>query len=244
MSWLGLLLIGIALLDIIFSATRRGRFSEVLTATVVIGLALASGFTASQEILPVIGIVVVVVAYGESLTYAFATRQFALPLVLVAVALIVGFVLAGLAPQAGGPLEAVVGDSPFRSIADLSADRFLLATGVILMQLSTANVVVRLVLGLFDARRPTHFAGSGVPPILKGGSLLGPLERLFILGLGLAGQVTAAGILIAARGLPELQGTRGDPSKESDERAAAQYTLVGCFVSWAVALMGLAIATA
>ena len=48
---------------------------------------------------------------------------------------------------------------------------------------------------------------------LRGGRLLGPMERVLILGLGLAGQLTAAGLVIAAKGLirfPELQAKRDD----------------------------------
>ena len=84
---------------------------------------------------------------------------------------------------------------------------------------------------------------------LRGGRLLGPLERLFILGLGLAGQVTAASLVIAAKGLirfPELQSSSraDDDGAAPDMRihALTQYFLVGSFVSWLVALGGLLLA--
>ena len=78
---------------------------------------------------------------------------------------------------------------------------------------------------------------------LKGGRLLGPLERLFILGLGLAGQVTAAGLVIAAKGLirwPELSAYSREEESHIDK--VTEYFLVGSFVSWLVALTGLAMA--
>jgi hypothetical protein len=70
---------------------------------------------------------------------------------------------------------------------------------------------------------------------LKGGRLLGPMERVFILGLGLAGHLTAASIVIAAKGLlrfPELQSRR----EQVRIHQLTEYFLVGSFVSWLVAL--------
>ena len=53
------------------------------------------------------------------------------------------------------------------------------------VQLSTGNVLVRLVLSATGTMRPDAPGGvQGPARTLKGGRLLGPLERLFILGLG------------------------------------------------------------
>ena len=113
----------------------------------------------------------------------------------------------------------------------------LVASGVVLAQLATANVVVRLVL---DA--------VGVPATsnekqLKGGRVLGPMERLFIVGLGAVGELTAAAVVIAAKGLlrfPELQRAqqRLPPAGPS---GVTEYFLVGSFASWLVALGGAAL---
>jgi hypothetical protein len=73
------------------------------------------------------------------------------------------------------------------------------------------------------------------------------MERLVILGLGLAGQLTAAGLVIAAKGLirfPELQAKRSETTSVDgvgiDE--VTEYFLVGSFVSWILALASLALA--
>ena len=77
--------------------------------------------------------------------------------------------------------------------------------------------------------------------------LLGPMERVLILGLGLAGQLGAAGLVIAAKGLirfPELQSKRSD-SVAVDGAGIDQvteYFLVGSFVSWLLALGSLVLA--
>lgn len=108
----------------------------------------------------------------------------------------------------------------------------VVAGGALLLQLATANIVVRL---LLDA--------VGVPATanekkLKGGRLLGPMERIFIVGLGAIGETTAAAIVVAAKGLlrfPELQaGTRAGPSD------VTEYFLIGSFASWLLGLVGVA----
>ena len=131
-------------------------------------------------------------------------------------------------------LPARLGDTV---LARWPASDVVVATGVVLAQLASANVVVRLVL---DA--------VGVPATsnekqLKGGRVLGPMERLFIVGLGAVGELTAAALVIAAKGLlrfPELQRAQQQlpPDGPSD---VTEYFLVGSFASWLVALGGAAL---
>ena len=64
------------------------------------------------------------------------------------------------------------------------------------------------------------------------------MERVFIVGLGLAGNLIAASIVIAAKGLlrfPELQ-SKGEQVRI---HRLTEYFLVGSFVSWLVALASL-----
>jgi hypothetical protein len=113
--------------------------------------------------------------------------------------------------------------------------------GVVLLQLATGNQLVRLVLGTVGVVRP-----AGQPQAsdrLKGGRLLGPMERMLILSLGMGGQVGAAGAVVAAKGLirfPELnaqKGRNGDVGIDT----VTEYFLVGSFASWLLALAGLAL---
>ncbi|GAB3605858.1 hypothetical protein GCM10027413_12670 [Conyzicola nivalis] len=75
---------------------------------------------------------------------------------------------------------------------------------------------------------------SPVPFVeLKGGRFIGPLERLFLLALVLAGQFTAIAALVAAKGIirfPEI-------SKDTTGGSKAEYFLVGSFASWALVLL-------
>jgi hypothetical protein len=138
----------------------------------------------------------------------------------VVVGLLAGGALETEPSRLAGPLGAVPGDV------------LLLVAGVGLLQLSTANIAVRL---LLDA---VGVPASANEKKLKGGRMLGPMERLFIVGLGLAGQLTAAAVVVAAKGLlrfPELQ--RG--SAEGGPSDVTEYFLIGSFASWLLALAGL-----
>lgn len=186
----------------------------------------------------------------------------------------------------GGPLATGLTRSPLVPTG-VDAARVLLVLALLLAQLSTGNRVVRDVLTVADVYLPAtvapgegrafgslqgaHVLRAGEPD-LKGGRLLGPMERLLILGLGLAGELTAAGIVVAAKGLvrwPELSragrrdrerdGVAGDPppgvedARRTPARRArprrgpdidqiTEYFLVGSFTSWMVALAALALA--
>lgn len=102
------------------------------------------------------------------------------------------------------------------------ADRAILVGGLFLIMLATGNTIVRLVLAAVGATPPERSHRPDPSKTLKGGRILGPLERVFILGLGLAGQFTAAGLVIAAKGLirwPELT-AQADPHHVSPGPAA------------------------
>ena len=113
-------------------------------------------------------------------------RHQALPLTVFGVAVVVLFLLSALGSDAAGLIAywlTWVG-------LDAGPNRAVMVVGVMLAQLATANTLVRLVLGSVGSVKPV-----GQPQAsdqLKGGRLLGPMERLLIVGLGLAGQLTMA----------------------------------------------------
>jgi hypothetical protein len=126
---------------------------------------------------------------------------------------------------------------------DVDPDRLLMVIGVTLLQLSTGNQLVRLVLGSVGAVKP---AGEPQPSDkLKGGRLLGPMERLLILGLGLAGQLAAATAVVAAKSIirfPEINAQKARENGNIGIDEVTEYFLVGSFASWIIALGGLALA--
>lgn len=116
--------------------------------------------------------------------------------------------------------------------------------GVVLVQFATANQLVRLVLGSVGAVRP---AGEPQPSDrLKGGRLLGPMERLLILSLGVGGQVAAASAVVAAKGIirfPELNAQKNRNGGVGIDEVT-EYFLVGSFTSWLLALGGITLVLA
>jgi hypothetical protein len=143
----------------------------------------------------------------------------------------------------GSPVDGIVARwaswaaLPLRTV---SPTQLLMAIGVVLLQLVTGNQLVRLVLSSVGAVRP---AGEPQPSDrLKGGRLLGPMERLLILGLGLGGQLAAASAVVAAKSIirfPEINAQKARENGTIGIDDVTEYFLVGSFASWIVALGGL-----
>jgi hypothetical protein len=242
MSWVALLLIGLGVTDLVHSLRHRPLLPECVGAAVLVGVALLAGLVHLADLAAVVVLVLVTLGWGRTVTRGFGRNRPAIPLTLLAVALLLTILCSPWAGTAGGPLQDWLDDATLPALQGLSAGRLLLVTGAALVQLSTGNVVVRLVLSATHTISPMRQdTPSGPEQELKGGRLLGPMERLVIFGCGLSGALTAAGVVIAAKGLlrfPELQSRRG----EDRIHLLTEYFLVGSFVSWLVALGALVLA--
>ncbi|MFG6476405.1 hypothetical protein ACFXP7_08435 [Microbacterium sp. P06] len=137
--------------------------------------------------------------------------------------------------------------------------KLVLAAGVVAFLLESANIVVRVALQIERGDRartsvaapsptPVRRRGAGLlarlrrpvpvtPPAatkqLRGGRLIGPLERLFIVGLIFTSAVALVAAFIAAKGIvrfPEIQ-------KDNAGGTQAEYFLVGSMASWGIALL-------
>lgn len=252
MTWLAVWLLGVGVSDLLRAVDHPlvRRLAVPGGALVVVAVALLAGLNGIADLLVLVAALVPLfgwVALSErSLRRGGGHVEALLLLGGTAVSLVV---LSGLASAPGGLLGDWLGwaDLPFSD--HLSVERLLLVVGFSVANLATGNVIVRLVLVSVGALRPSaRSGGSGeTQPSekLKGGRLLGPMERVFILGLGLAGQITAASIVIAAKGLirfPELQSAKDDTTIKGDGiDEVTEYFLVGSFVSWLVALGSLAL---
>lgn len=256
MTWLAVWLVGIGLADLVRAAagtsTTALRLAAASGAVAVGVLAVLTDLTAPVD-LACLGVALVPLVLWVLLSAeatATGTGHWAALAALAAGAVWL-VALSGWASPAGGPLGTWLqwADLPLVG-AGAQPSHVLLVVGLILVNLATANVVVRLVLLGVGAMRPVlpPEAAAGPQPSdqLRGGRLLGPMERVLILGLGLAGQLTAAGLVIAAKGLirfPELQAKRDDRTSVDGVGidAVTEYFLVGSFVSWLVALVSLAL---
>jgi hypothetical protein len=164
------------------------------------------------------------------------------------------FLLASFAGVSALGVEAVSPDAlllrglrqlPFPLVAGATSNRALFVGGVLLMLFATSNAIVRLVLTAMGTRF------SNAEQRLRGGRVIGPLERVLIFGLGLAGEATAAALVIGAKGLlryPELNGLRGEsgaagPSARTID-VVTEYLLIGSLTSWLLALFPLVLVPA
>ena len=239
MSWIAVLLIGVALADLAHSVRPVRVLPECLGAIGAVLVGLLAGLTEPLDVLALVAVAAVVVAWGQTVTRGLGRGPAWPPLVLLGAALAVAVLVSGHASPAGGPVGDWLGGAAVPALASLDPDRALLLAGAFGVQLSTGNVLVRLVLAATGTVNPARHGQPDDPETkLKGGRLLGPMERVFILALALAGQVTAASIVVAAKGLlrfPELS------SRRDQERIhqLTEYFLVGSFVSWLVALASL-----
>lgn len=239
MSWLGVLLIGLAATDLTHSVWHVRALPQLVGVASALLVALAAGLTTGRDLAALSVVVLLVVLWGVTVTRGFGRGPVWLPLLVLGLAICLGVGFSGAATPAAGPLASWLDGVAVPLLHGLSADRFLLLVGALGIQLSTGNVIVRLVLKATGTLNPMR-DGSMPPTPMKGGRLLGPLERVFILALALAGQITAASIVVAAKGLlrfPELS-SRGE---QHHVHQMTEYFLVGSFVSWLVALSSLVV---
>jgi hypothetical protein len=151
--------------------------------------------------------------------------------------------LSGLASDVGGLVGRWSSWVDVPGVGDVGPNRLLMVVGAVLLQFVTGNQLVRLVLSSVGAVKPE---GQPQPSDkLKGGRLLGPMERLLIFGLGLAGQLAAATAVIAAKSIirfPEINAQKARENGNIGIDDVTEYFLVGSFASWIIALGGLALA--
>jgi hypothetical protein len=239
LSWIAVLLVGIAVADLAHSIRPMPFVNEGVGAFVAVWLGLVAGLTDWGDLVALAVIAVTVVLWRQTVTRAFGGSPAWVPLLVLGAALVVGVLTSPWASPAGGLLADWLDSVRVPILEGLSADRALLLTGVFLAQLSTGNAIVQLVLTTTGTTNPAEQHSAADPgQQLKGGRLLGPMERVFIVGLGLAGQLTAASIVVAAKGLLRWPELHSKPDQQWIHRLT-EYFLVGSFVSWLVALSSL-----
>jgi hypothetical protein len=144
------------------------------------------------------------------------------PLAWILMVIIVLFAAGGSADPIGGDLKEWYSGLPVSFVAAVSVEQFVLAVGAVLFLLATANRVVRLVLEAAGTS-PTKGESS-----LRGGRLLGPMERLIVGAIVIAGDPAGAALVIAAKSLlrfPEIRDDAGQPD------SVTEYFLIGTFTS-------------
>ncbi|WP_221585652.1 hypothetical protein [Microbacterium sp. G2-8] len=208
----------------------------ILLSSAAVGVAL-QGFTVS-------GVVLALIAPAFALLWAATmhdddARAGFVPVLLVGVAVAVSAVII---PTRSDTIELAAGSVPLPLVV------LCVGSGLFLVQ--SSNLIVRTALrreavDLPDdpprgrwlwpfASRPADPPADVAPPrpTLRGGRMIGPLERLLIAGLVIAQGYHLIAALVAAKGIvrfPEI-------SRDRDRGTMAEYFLVGSMVSWALSL--------
>ena len=241
MTWWALIFGGVAVADLARSAWPGRSFAAPAAGGLFVVLAALMLGVHDRAVVLAVPILVLVVGWTLLTDRAARGGRAAWPLLWLGTGLGVAFIVPWPERSQLGAFQWWLDHSAPMVLVTRTPEAVLLMLAVGLMMLSTGNVLVRLILQASGTARP----GEASTPAsdLRGGRMLGPMERLFIYGLGLSGNFVAAGIVIAAKGLirwPELQSKRGAHTGGGAESIdeVTEYFLVGSFLSWMIALAG------
>ena len=154
----------------------------------------------------------------------------------LAATLIGAVFLTPLWPLAMRPgIENWISDLPFGVVEHLGSIRLVAMIGVMLFLTAPANSFVRgaLTVAGTDWRRSQKR--------LRGGRIIGVLERWLIFALATVGEPTAAALVVSAKSLlrfPELTrvGRDSDSGPSAEVDIVTEYFLLGSLLSWTLAL--------
>ncbi len=233
MIFLALGLIGFGVADLVRwspddeATPLRAGAAAVSGATAVGLVAALSGMAPAGVILAgVLSLAVLGLWVGYELIASDARSEYVLGLLIATLA---GLVAAsGQADPVGGDIAAWYGNLDFGFVHTVPVGQFLLGVGATLFLLATGNRIVRFTLAATESP-----ADKG-EDALRGGRLLGPMERLLVAASIIAGGFAGAGFVIAAKGLlrfRELTQPAGRPKVDS----ITEYFLIGTFTSVLVA---------
>jgi len=128
--------------------------------------------------------------------------------------------------------------SPWPGLAGTPPEQLLFTAAAFAALTTTANGLVRTTLTLAGSNFQT------AQSTLLGGRLIGVLERWLILGFVLAGEATAAALVVSAKSLvrfPELSAARDqggdDEARPRTVDVVTEYFLLGSMTSWLLALL-------
>ncbi len=235
----GLILLAVGASDIVrTSLAGRARWI-VLAGLGLVLLVLAAGLDSA-----VWWFVAVAAAAGWIVTMPTDGRGRASVWPAAALAVLAAGAVAFDAHSAVPPLLEWWPTRPPLGAISLGAATLIFGSFVFLIE--SGNVIVRATLNRADAddaaeahavpaSAPSggHASGAPVGRPLKGGRIIGPLERILVFALSLASAFTLLAAILAAKGIvrfPEI-------SKDEKGGNAAEYFLVGSLVSWVTALV-------
>jgi len=225
-------------------AGRRTHLALLTSVIVMLVLCGLCGFSASA----VAYSVAIVGGYTTWLHLRATTNPSERRSATAAACLVVTLAVAVLfAPAASATLPAAIGrwlhSSPVPVLRALEPANLVVGLGVLSLHAASTNALVRAVLRASG----TEFESSAGR--LRGGRVIGMLERWMVFGFAVCGEPTAAALVVSAKSIvrfPELSSAQSDRSTaDSDvERTGpreidhvTEYFLLGSMVSWISALI-------
>jgi hypothetical protein len=230
-STFAVILIAVAAGDLVHGLTGEPRTPKAvvlatLVAVIVGGLGAALTGQDTVAFIGVLGLSTAIVVGWQELRRREVPAAW--PLAHLGVGLAVAVVFDSRVDYAdGGQWRWIWEDLRIPALQSTGDERALVVIGLALVLVATANSVVRLVLALEGVR--VHDAPDDS---VKGGRVIGPIERLVIFGSLIAGAPTIAGFVVAAKSLlrfPEL-------NQKSRIHETTEYVVIGSLASWGLAL--------
>ncbi|HKH64936.1 MAG TPA: hypothetical protein VKA35_05690 [Solirubrobacterales bacterium] len=224
-------LVGFGLSDLIRWSPDRATTPRAVASVAAgaLGIALVAALSGAcfSYVLLAAAISAAVLAVWVGFDYLPLEQGSALPLGWVMAVMAALFATSGSVSPISGPLERWYADLGFAFVGVVSVDQSLLALAAVIFMTASGNRIVRLVLDAAGVSRRSESA-------LKGGRLLGPLERLIVFAIVLAGDPATAAIVVTGKGLlrfPEIRSEALQPGPD----AVTEYFLIGTFVSLLIA---------
>jgi hypothetical protein len=149
---------------------------------------------------------------------------------LLAAVLISAFAASGAIGAGRSTLANWYSNLHFGFVHTTSIDQFMLAVASAVFATASSNRIVKLILRAVGTQVQTGESR------LKGGRILGPMERIFVGAMIVSGSLAGVGALIAAKGLlrlPEIRSGEDEQTGAGDD--VTEYFLIGTFSSLLIA---------
>lgn len=203
-----------------------------------IGLTVVVAALAGLSLLQVVAVgagAVIVFGLWAAFDYSPLNRRPGWPLAWMGIVVALLFCLSGSSDPIAGPLGSWYENLGFGFVSSVPVDQFVLGLAAGMFLTATTNRIVRLVLDAAVTKWETS------ETVLRGGRILGPLERLLVAAIVLAGDPAAGAIIVTAKGLlrfPEISGERGCPAAAGrGPDAVTEYFLIGTLTSLMVSVV-------
>ena len=235
MIFLALGLIGFGVGDLVRWSPEGdvSRFRAALAAGAgAAAVALVAGLSGMAPLAVLVGTVLTLAILAlwqgyDLISSPVAKPELALGLVLAVVLCLIG--VSGGADPVGGDLERWYANLGFGFTSSVPLDQFVLGVGATLFLLATGNRLVRYTLAA------TKSAIEEGETRLRGGRLLGPMERLLVAASVVAGGFAGAGFVIASKGLLWFRELRDLGAAGPRLDSITEYFLIGTFTSVLIA---------